>query len=432
MSGRLTSLLIVMFLALAPYPFAAQRERQVDPPSLSEKNFFDQLRSLFGRFRETELRRVFDSAQPIRCSQLISDSGEWRPVAFFNEDRKLGDWYHSSLEEVKADLSTYTFKGTCGTDQDSVQLITRFPVRDSLDRYAAGRIPLSEVDVNVNAAVTASFNSRSQAYRFELPYLYSVRGPAGTSSVYSLLAPRTTDHYVTNVTNRWDCKSVRANDVTFLFLICETATLPRNLPRESEATQSFGTYAYFILSDGKEASTTTKLVFGGSRSDESPAAPKVEPEPARPADVPGIESWQIPNTASKLAEIGKSEFRIRFSPQTWTNKLSSPQVLSDQKMSSFDSSKPPAGDYCAWSPATASLVARVLSSNPDAEVAYTLTATDGERLSPASIRFEMKTHNGTRLGTLQCYFARGESAAAVSFDRWVAIVGAHLTLEVAP
>src|SRR4030095_11608245 len=57
----------------------------------SETKFFDQLRSLFGRFRDGDLDRAFESAQPIQCSELISDNGEWRPVAFFNEDRRLGD-----------------------------------------------------------------------------------------------------------------------------------------------------------------------------------------------------------------------------------------------------------------------------------------------------------------------------------------------------
>ena len=428
---RLVLLLALTFASLAPRDIAAQRERQVEPPNLGEKNFFEQLRNLFGRFRETDLRRAFDMAQPIRCSELISDSGEWRPVAFFNEDRRLGDWYHRSLEEVKADLSVYIFKGTCDTNQDRVQLTTKFPIRDSLDKYGAGRIDLSEVELNVNAPVTVSFNPRSQSYRFELPYLYASRGPG--SSVYSLIAPRAADRYATNVTNHWECKSVRANDVTFLFMICETATLPRNLPRGSEATQTFGTYAYFILSDGKEATTTTKLVFGTPEKDKDPAPlSQADPPPAAVSEVPGREGWEIPKPGSKLAEVAKSEFRIRFSPQTWTNKISSSQVVSDQKMSNFDPAKPPTGvDYCTWSPAAVSFVSRVLSNEADAEVSYALTTADRGK-TPASIRFDMKTHNGSRLGALQCFFPRAQSADSISFDQWVDVVGGHLMLEIRP
>jgi hypothetical protein len=426
---RITRLLLILLLA---FPLMAQRERQIAPPDESEKNFFLQLRNVFGKFQEGDLRRSFQNAQAVKCSTLVSDTGEWRPVAFFNEDPKLGAGYHRSLEEVKREVDLYTFKGACGKEDADVQLVTKYPVRDSLDKYAAARIPLSEVDVNVNAPVTAKYNPRSQGYFFELPYLYSVQGPPGSRDVFSLRPMRATDRYVTHVTNHWDCKSVRSNDVTFQFLICETAVLPRNLPRNSEVTQTFGSYAYLILSDGKEATTSAKLSFGTPGDDEkAPAAPAPDPAPAAPAapakDTPGVEGWQTPGPTSKLGEADKTEFRIRFSPQTWAGKATTAQVLSDQKMAAFDAAKPPTGiDYCAWRPTTSSLVARVLGNEPDAEVSYTLTAS----ASPTTISFDMKTHNGTRLGTLQCVFQGANSA--IPFERWVAAVGAHLTLEVRP
>src|SRR6478736_3998272 len=96
-----------------------QRERQIPPPGASEeggaysRKFFAQLRAVFGRFRESDLQRAFERAQPIQCSELISENGEWRTVAFFNEKRELGDWYRSSLDEVKRDLTAFIFKGTC-------------------------------------------------------------------------------------------------------------------------------------------------------------------------------------------------------------------------------------------------------------------------------------------------------------------------------
>jgi hypothetical protein len=42
----------------------------------------------------------------------------------------------------------------------------------------------------------------------------------------------------------------------------------------------------------------------------------------------------------------------------------------------------------------------------------------------------MKTRAGIGLGTLQCFFPRAESAANIDFDRWVSVVGGHLTLEI--
>src|SRR5262245_46309502 len=94
-------LLIGAFLA-ARLP--AQQEQQVRREQDAEKTpygstFFDQLRSIFGRFREADLQAVFRDAKPIECSELVGRKGEWRTVAFFNENRRLGDWCRASLEE---------------------------------------------------------------------------------------------------------------------------------------------------------------------------------------------------------------------------------------------------------------------------------------------------------------------------------------------
>ncbi len=50
--------------------------------------------------------------------------------------------------------------------------------------------------------------------------------------------------------------------------------------------------------------------------------------------------------------------------------------------------------------------------------------------TPLSITFDVETRAGNRLGTLQCVFPHADSAASIVFERWVAIVGAHLTMEV--
>src|SRR5512135_2274870 len=61
--------------------------------------FFDQLRTIFGRFQNSDLDRVFQQSKPIQCSELVGRKGEWRPVAFLNEDRRLGHWCREILEE---------------------------------------------------------------------------------------------------------------------------------------------------------------------------------------------------------------------------------------------------------------------------------------------------------------------------------------------
>src|SRR5688572_26332679 len=190
MKVRSTLLLIVGLCAAGLW--AAQRERQIQPPVQEapySRRFFTQLRGVFGRFRDSDLQRVFDTARPIQCSQLVNDKGEWRTVAFINEKRELGDWYRSSLEEVKSDLSVFIFSGVCRGDRGPVQLTTKFPVTETVEAYNQRRIPLEDVEVNVNAPVRASFNSQTQAYSFDLPYLFLVNRQ-GSESVYSLDPPR--------------------------------------------------------------------------------------------------------------------------------------------------------------------------------------------------------------------------------------------------
>jgi hypothetical protein len=427
-------------VVLAPATSYAQRERQMQPPEESAygSKFFDQLHSIFGIFRDSDLQRAFQMAQPIQCSELVASKGEWRTVAFFNEDRSLGEWCRNSLEEVKSDLSVYIFKGPCDGDQGAIQVTTEFPVGASVDAYNARKIGLEQVDVNVNEPVSAVFDPITQAYRFELPYLFVV-GRRSSGNVYSLIAPRLEDSYAADVTSRWECKVVKSNDVTYRFLICRTATVARNMAvRNQNRDLGFGASAYFILSDGLEAQTSVKLSFGdpGRKVDDasetaSPAPAVKRPYLIRDEMAKPVGSWQMPDVRSKIGDAGKNEFRLRFSSQTWTGKIGSPEILSDQKMSSSLPAKLQDGmDYCTWRPGAANLVDRLLANEPDADFLYSLEASDKKSQSAASIVFDIRTRTGIRLGTLQCFFPRAESAAQIDFARWVSIVGSHLVLEI--
>jgi hypothetical protein len=242
------------------------KNKQIQPAAEELKygrRFFLQLRGVFGRFRDTDLDRAFENAKPIQCSELVSDTGEWRTVAFFNENRTLGDWYRSNLEEVKSDLAVFIFKGVCRGEHGPVQVTTKFPVTESIEAYSQKRIDLDEVEINVNAPVAVSFDSRAQAYTFDLPYLFLVE-ERGDENIYSLDPPRLADRtkYAPDVMEHWDCKSVTAEAVTYQFLICRTTTRPRNPRLISQDQSGFGSSAYFILSDGREASSNVKLSFG--------------------------------------------------------------------------------------------------------------------------------------------------------------------------
>jgi hypothetical protein len=438
-SAKVSRVLLVIAGLFAAAGVSAQLGHDGQAPERPryDRRFFVQLRGVFGRFRDTDLQRAFDRAQPIQCSELINDEGEWRTVAFFNEKRELGDWYRSSLDEVKSDLAVFTFKGVCRGEHGPVQLTTKFPVTESIEAYNQKRIGLDEVDVNVNAPVRAAYDSQTQAYSFDLPYLFLVR-QQDNESIYSLDPPRLAERYryATDVIDHWDCKSVIADNVTYQFLICRTTTLPRDPAGRSQSRVAFGSSAYFILSDGKEASSSVKLTFndaGEAKHTVEDASVPNPPDGSSALDAHESEAWEAPDSDEKILDVLRNEFRIRFAPQTWTGRIGAAEVLSGKKLSSLASATPASGaDYCVWLPGALSSVNNLLANHPDEPITYGVTAHDQDGQSSTSIVFDMRTPAGIHLGTLQCVFPRASSAASIAFSRWASIAGDHLTLEMRP
>ncbi len=278
----LCALTLSCVLLSADLPAQQDQQAQSSEDSTYGSRFFDQLHNIFGRFRNSDLQRAFQEAQPIDCSELVGRKGEWRTVAFFNEDRELGDWCRESLEEVKSDLAVYTFKGVCSGAQRTVQVGTEFPTAASIEAYNHREIDLNQVDVTVNDPVNAILNPRTMAFTFDLPYLF-LTGRRGSMKIYSLMAPDRDSAYATDVTSRWECKSVSSKDVTYRFLICRTATVPRGpAPRNQRWEPSFGSSAFFILSDGTEAQTSVNLTFGNDTNPKEKPADTAPTSPGRP------------------------------------------------------------------------------------------------------------------------------------------------------
>ena len=276
------STLLSAALWVTQLPAQQQRRLQSDESAYSSK-FFDQLRTIFGRFQNSDLQRVFGEAQPIQCSELVGRQGEWRTVAFFNEDRALGDWFRESLEEVKADLAVYTFKGACG-DPGKVQVATEFPTAAGIDAYNERKIESNQVDITVNDPVNAVLSPKTMAYTFDLPYLFlKERNPR---RIYSLIAPDRNSAYATDVASRWECKAVSSKDVTYRFLICRVATIPQGrLSRNETWEPTFGSSAFFILSDGTAAHTSVNLSFGDAAQPSDATQPKEEPADSTPPPI---------------------------------------------------------------------------------------------------------------------------------------------------
>jgi hypothetical protein len=261
----------------------AQQEQKVQSGDESTygSRFFDQLRTIFGRFREADLQRVFREAQSIQCSELVGRKGEWRTVAFFNEDRSLGDWYRANLEEVKADLAVYTFKGNCIGERGTVQVGSEFPTDASIEELKQRRIKLDEVDITVNDPVDAVMNPQTMAYTFELPYLFLTK-ERGSKRVYSYVAPDRNAAYATDMTSRWECKTAASEDVTYRFLICRVSIFPQGMLARNKKSEErpFGSAAFYILSDGTEAQTSVHLTFGDGTQSKEPKEKATETPPA--------------------------------------------------------------------------------------------------------------------------------------------------------
>src|SRR5262249_53307987 len=148
----------------------------------------------------------------------------------------------------------------CRGEHGPVQLTTKFPVTETLNAFNERRITFDQIEVNVNAPVRVSFDAQTNAYSFDLPYLFLISHD-DTGNLYSLTPARLTEReqYATDVLDHWDCKSITAENVTYQFLICRTTTRPRGQSRN--LAPAFGASAYFILSDGQEAISNVKLSF---------------------------------------------------------------------------------------------------------------------------------------------------------------------------
>jgi len=423
------ALLLMLALGVAPKLFS---QREVPLPQQNEYGamFFDQLRRIFGQFRDADLQRVFQMARPTQCSELVTDKGEWREVAFFNENRKLGDWHRSSLDEVKNDLAVYIFKGVCRGQRGPVQVITKFPVDESIRAYQERRINFREIEVNENAPVTAAVDSQTEAYTFDLPYLFRTTDKNG-DRVYTLNPARLSDRYASDVINRWECKSVIADDVTYQFLICHTTLVPRDAVSGNRGRNaSFGASAYSILSDGKEASSTVRLTFGDQpvstgEPGGTPSSPSASTLHQRPTEE---RTWRPVAPQARLIDIGQREFRLRFNAEMWKGRVDRPQFIADGILANGGAAPPRNKDYCTWRPGARGGANQLLDTSNSDTVLHSLEFRKEARSATSTV-FQMESDAGLALGVLQCFFPKTQTPEEITVGMWLSTVGSNIGLE---
>lgn len=387
--------------------FAAYGQGQTPPaqpvpsaPPAYDAKFFEALKTLFDDFSSTDLQRAFQTAAPIRCAELL---GDWRPAAFFNDDRNLERWFHKTFDEVQAELARYSFRGRCDSDSASVDVTSRFPIRESVEAYNSRKIAFDKIAFKVNAVVRSTFDSKARTYKFSLPYLYLIGRRNGTNQ-YSLVPPDGSLKPAEEVTNNWDCKAVKSANSTYRFLLCRTVIVPRNAAIRSQAEEVQGTSAFVILSDGREAVSTFTLSFENSPALASPG-----------------------KTVSMIADLSREKFRLQFARRSWEDKIESVMVLVGGRLDFPETVTAAKNDYCEWlpqSPATARVV-----NDPDKSVEYLLATNARNGTTPATVSFEARTPGNARLGTLRCFFPNDEVPVTLGLDRLKPIFGDHVFVE---
>jgi len=399
---RISAVFLAGFLMLlGNAPLEAQTAAANTPGKAYDTRFFQALQRIFATFNDADLQRVFQEMQPIRCSELV---GDWRTTAFYSENRNLERWYYKTFEEVQADLSRYIFQGKCDSEFANVDVVSRFPVRQSMEAYNKGEVEFDRIAFKVNAPVQATFDSKARVYSFEMPYLY-VTGRNGANTSYSMMPPDGAAQFAQEVTNRWDCKAVKDTDTAYRFLLCRTGILPRNPALRSKAgAGTQGTSAYVILSDGREARTSVSFAFA--------------------TDTPSSRSSAA--TLARVVELSREDFRLRFAYSSWESRIASTTVLAAGQFSIGDASSVK-GDYCEWrpqSPATS-----VLVDESDNTVQYFTSRTDRSDASPTSFAFEVRTAANFRLGALRCYFPEVDAANNIEMKRLLSVFGDHIRIE---
>src|SRR5215510_1169775 len=261
----LAAILVSVFLLLQNPDFGAR--------------FLDDLQTLFGRLEASELDSAFQRAKAIRCSDLIGKSGEWKDVGFLNDNRNLAAWHYEDIDSVKSDPVRFVFSGMCSTEQASLRLATRYPVKESYEQFRKGTIPLSKVAVRDNPPVSVLFDRSTDSYTFQLPFLYAeVASRAETT--YTLTPPTAASRPEPGLAAEFRCKAISDADLTYRFLLCRTAFINLNATNSKERIpDSPGSWAYYIFSDGREASSTVNLSFENEPAASRTAKPEREISP---------------------------------------------------------------------------------------------------------------------------------------------------------
>src|SRR5262249_10455203 len=159
-----------------------------------------------------------------------------------------------------------------------------------------------------------------------------------------------------------------------------------------------------ILSDGREASSSVTLSFGDTSEPANVPSKPRPPEPAR--DNPpaaAARTWKPAASQARLNDIGQSEFRLRFKPETWKGRIDKPQTIVEAAVAPSTAVLPRGKVYCLWKPGAAATVNQLLEPSAADSIVQTLEFKKESATSITAV-FEMQSDAGRSLGVMQCAF----------------------------
>ena len=209
--------------------------------------------------------------------------------------------------------------------------------------------------------------------------------------------------------------------------MCRTRLIDHDIPEARRTTnQSAGNSAYYILSDGKEAHSTVKLVFGDVDGDAPNDATK---ETVPPDAASSSVGWRAAVPTTKLQDVGDEEFRLAFDSDSWKDRIDKNQLLEKEGISPVAESETPDRNKqsCFWRPTRLDEIRDVLNDDAANSVIYVLRFTRNSR-SPLTAIFEVENEARQSMATLQCYFPTSTAPTDITVADWLSIVGPHVKI----
>ncbi len=136
--------------------------------------------------------------------------------------------------------------------------------------------------------------------------------------------PRLSDSPAPDVTNHWDCKSIRSADVSYLFLICRTTIRERGPHGQKFRECNIRRIRFLCF-----------VRWKGSQLHRATAVRGIDDAPKKPGKAGIVEARESKNSELPLRidDVAQDEFTMIFNPQTWMDRINSETLMENGALS---------------------------------------------------------------------------------------------------